>query len=82
MFTALAVSREVQARSGLAIGNVIRQLRPLRTATIVSDGAEQDIPPVIPAQQQELQITGTAARTYRQRAHEHATFAEPNHYVD
>ena len=54
MFTALAVSREVQARSGLAIGNVIRQLRPLRTATIVSNDAEQDIPPVIPAQQQDL----------------------------
>lgn len=54
VFTALAVSREVQARSGLAIGNVIRQLRPLRTATIVSNDAEQDIPPVIPAQQQDL----------------------------
>ena len=34
VFTALAVSREVQNRTGLAIRNVIRQLRPLRSATI------------------------------------------------
>ncbi|WP_123913672.1 IS1634 family transposase [Georgenia muralis] len=47
VFTALAVSREVQARSGLAIRNVIRQLRPLRSATITANGATQTIPPHI-----------------------------------
>ncbi len=52
VFTALAVAREVQTRSGLAIRNVIRQLRPLRTATITSNGARQAIPPAIPTDQQ------------------------------
>lgn len=47
VFTALAVSREVQRRSGLAIRNVIRQLRPLRSATITANGAIQTIPPQI-----------------------------------
>ncbi|MPV36949.1 IS1634 family transposase [Georgenia subflava] len=47
VFTALAVSREVQARSGLAIRNVIRQLRPLRSATITANGATQTLPPQI-----------------------------------
>ena len=54
VFTALVVSREVQNRAGLAISNVIRQLRPLRTATIISNGVHQAIPPAIPAQQQAL----------------------------
>ncbi len=52
VFTALAVSREVQARTGLAIRNVIRQLRPLRSATIAINGAQQTFAPVIPEQQQ------------------------------
>src|SRR5690625_7989340 len=52
VFTALALSREVQRRSGLAIRNVIRQLRPLRSATIAINGATQTFPPAIPAQQQ------------------------------
>ena len=34
MFTALAVARETQNRTGLAIRNVVRTLRPLRTVTI------------------------------------------------
>ncbi|MDK3258973.1 IS1634 family transposase, partial [Blastococcus capsensis] len=41
VFTALAVAREVQNRTGLAIGNVIRQLRPLRSATVAINGATQ-----------------------------------------
>lgn len=32
VFTALAVSREAQNRTGLAIRNLVRQLRPLRDA--------------------------------------------------
>ena len=54
VFTALAVSREIQQRTGLAIRNVTRQLRPLRSATILSNGAEQTIPPAIPDEQQAL----------------------------
>jgi hypothetical protein len=54
VFTALAVSREVQNRTGLAIRNVIRQLRPLRSATIETNGAEQTFPPAIPADKQAI----------------------------
>jgi hypothetical protein len=60
VFTALAVSREVQRRSGLAIRNVTRQLRRLRSATIAANGTEQTIPPAIPAEQQALLDTITA----------------------
>jgi len=54
VFTALAVSREVQNRTGLAIRNIIRQLRPLRSATITINGAEQTFPPDIPADKQAI----------------------------
>jgi len=54
VFTALAVSREVQNRTGLAIRNVIRQLRPLRSATIAINGVEQTIPPAIPSEKQQI----------------------------
>jgi hypothetical protein len=47
VFTALAVAREIQDRTGLAIRNVIRQLRPLRSATIAINGAVQTFPPAI-----------------------------------
>ena len=54
VFAALAVSREVQARTGLTIRNVVRQLRPLRSATIAINGAEQTFPPAIPADKQAI----------------------------
>jgi len=54
VFTALAVSREVQNRTGLAIRNVIKQLRPLRSATIAINGSQQTIDPAIPAEKQAL----------------------------
>src|SRR3954465_10068352 len=54
VFPPLAVSREVQRRTGLAIRNVIRQLRPLRSATIAINGAEQTIPPAIPSEKQQI----------------------------
>ncbi|MEE6289353.1 IS1634 family transposase [Georgenia sp. MJ173] len=54
VFTALAVSREVQARTGLAIRNVVRQLRPLRSATIAINGATQTFVPAIPADKQAI----------------------------
>ncbi|WP_446221767.1 IS1634 family transposase [Nocardia sp. IBHARD005] len=54
VFTALAVSRRVQALTGLAIGNVVKQLRPLRSATIAINGASQTFPPDVPAVQAEI----------------------------
>ncbi len=54
VFTALALSRTVQARTELAIRNVIRQLRPLRSATISINGATQTFAPAIPAEQQAI----------------------------
>ena len=64
VFTALAVSREVQRRSGLAIRNVTRQLRRLRSATLAANGTEQTIPPAIPDEQQAL-LTALTTRTLR-----------------
>ena len=59
VFTALAVAHCIQERSGLAIANVIKQLRPLRSATIVINGATQTFPPEIPQpQRQTLQNLG------------------------
>jgi len=54
VFTALAVARETQDRTGLAIRNVIRQLRPLRSATIDVNGAVQTFPPAIAREQQKI----------------------------
>jgi Transposase DDE domain len=39
VFTALAVAHCMQERSGLAIANIIKQLRPLRSATVTINGA-------------------------------------------
>jgi hypothetical protein len=54
VFTALAVARETQSRTGLAIRNVLRQLRPLRSATIQVNGAVQAFPPAISPEQQKI----------------------------
>jgi hypothetical protein len=54
VFTALAVSRTVQARTGLAVRNVTRQLRPLRSATIAINGTTQTSAPDINAEQQTI----------------------------
>ncbi|TCM35132.1 DDE family transposase [Kribbella sp. VKM Ac-2568] len=54
VFTALAVSREVQNRTGLAIRNLTRQLRPLRSATIAINGTEHTFPPAIPTEKQAI----------------------------
>jgi hypothetical protein len=54
VFTALAVAHDIQERTGLAIANVIKQLRPLRSATIVINGATQTFPPEIPTPQREI----------------------------
>ncbi|MEI7601614.1 MAG: hypothetical protein WCJ41_20145, partial [Aestuariivirga sp.] len=53
----LAVAHCIQERSGLAIANVIKQLRPLRSATITINGATQTFPPEIPEPQRQI-LTG------------------------
>lgn len=54
VFTALAVSREAQNRTGLAIRNLVRQLRPLRSATIAINGTIQTLPAAVPDDKQEI----------------------------
>ncbi len=49
VFTALAVSREIQDRTGLSIRRVLRTLKPLRTATIEINGVITTIPPALGA---------------------------------
>ncbi len=54
VFTALAVARRAQQLTGLAIGNITKQLRPLRSATIAINGTQQTFPPDIPAEKQAI----------------------------
>ncbi|MDT3446735.1 IS1634 family transposase, partial [Pseudofrankia sp. BMG5.37] len=62
VFTALAVARAIQNRTGLAVRNVIRQLRPLRSATIAINGAAQTFPPELDPERRTLldALTGKA----------------------
>ncbi|MBT2554997.1 IS1634 family transposase [Arthrobacter sp. ISL-5] len=54
VFTALAISRTVPNRTGLAVANVIKQLRPLRSATIAINGTKQRFAPDISTEQQAI----------------------------
>jgi transposase len=54
VFTALAVAHDIQERTGLAIANVIKQLRPLRSATIAINGTTETFPPEIPEPQRKI----------------------------
>ncbi|WP_163699755.1 IS1634 family transposase [Mycolicibacterium sarraceniae] len=54
VFAALAVSHAIQQRTGLAIAKTVKQLRPLRSATITINGASQTFPPEIPAPQRDI----------------------------
>ncbi|ATQ31580.1 hypothetical protein CS378_24425 [Rhodococcus ruber] len=54
MFAALAVVRCVHDQTGVAIAQVIKQLRPLWTSTISINAALQDFPLQIPAADQEI----------------------------
>jgi transposase len=54
VFTALAIAHAIQDKTGLALANVVKQLRPLRSATIVINGTSQTFPPDIPAAQAEI----------------------------
>jgi transposase len=47
VFTALAVSRTVQNRTGLSLRRVLRTLKPLRSATIEVNGVTTTIPPAL-----------------------------------
>jgi hypothetical protein len=54
VFAALAVSHSIQDKTGLAIANVVKQLRPLRSATIAINGTSQTFPPQLPDAQGEI----------------------------
>ncbi len=47
VFTALAISRTVQARTGLSLRRFLRTLKPLRCATIEINGIINTFPPTI-----------------------------------
>ncbi|MGB0963602.1 MAG: IS1634 family transposase [Mycobacterium sp.] len=52
--TALAVAHSIQERTGLAIAKVVKQLRPLRSATIAINGTTETFPPEVPEAQQKI----------------------------
>jgi hypothetical protein len=54
VFTALAVSREVQNRTVLSLRRVLRTLKPLRSATVQINGITTTIPPRLSPDQQAL----------------------------
>ena len=54
VFTALAVSREVQNRTGLSLRRVLRTLKPLRSATVEINGVPTTIPPSLSPDDQVL----------------------------
>jgi hypothetical protein len=54
VFTALAVSREAQARTGLTIRKILTTLRPLRSATLTISGNTITVPPRIPEASQKI----------------------------
>lgn len=54
VFTALAVSREVQNRTGLSIRRVLRTLKPLRSATVEINGTAMTLAPSLSPDEQDL----------------------------
>jgi len=54
VFAALAVSRTMQKRTGMALRRILRTLRPLRSAVIRVNGLTQTLPPVLNHDQQTL----------------------------
>jgi transposase len=54
VLAALAVSHAIQSRTGLSIAKAVKQLRPLRSATININGATQTFPPEIPDAQRKI----------------------------
>ena len=47
VFTALAVSRETQNRTGLSLRRLLRTLKPLRSATVEINGVPTTVPPAL-----------------------------------
>lgn len=64
VFTALAVARDAQVRTGLAIGKIVRELRPLRSATIAINGATQHFAPTIDPNHQHIVNALTTTRSH------------------
>lgn len=62
VFTALAISRTIQQRSGMSIRAVLRQLKPLRSATITTNNAHHTLPPHISDENQTLITTITGQK--------------------
>lgn len=54
VFTALAISRTIQQRTGLALRRILRTLTPLRSATIAINGTTQTFPPQLTPDEQAL----------------------------
>ena len=54
MFAALAIARTMQQRTGWSLRRILRELRPLRTATIDLGGITHDFQPELNDQQTEL----------------------------
>jgi mRNA-degrading endonuclease toxin of MazEF toxin-antitoxin module len=54
VLAALAVSRTIQQRCGLALRRVLRTLRPLRSATLAINSAVQTFPPQLDTDQRTL----------------------------
>jgi hypothetical protein len=64
VFTALAVSREAQNRTGLSLRRLLRTLKPLRCATVEINGVVTTLPPAISTDEQALlnALQASAAR--------------------
>ena len=54
VFTALAVSRETQNRTGLSLRRLLRTLKPLRSATVEINGVPTTVPPALNPEEQRL----------------------------
>ena len=48
MFTALAIARDLQARSGWSLKRIVRALRPLQHVTIRLAGQQFEAEPALP----------------------------------
>lgn len=54
VFTALAIARDLQARTGWSLKKIIRALRPLQHATISLAGQQLEAGPTIPDEVTEM----------------------------
>ncbi len=54
MFAALAISRHLQAATGLSIKQIVRTLREVRSATIEINGQRLTLDPDLPPQAREI----------------------------